>query len=202
MKSATMNAIVLTIVIFINNFSEKLLQSQFTEIMKRISRSMKETHDLPKRCAFFYLYHQIVKMEKENFRNKWVSCITLYYQDKFQTIDNTFLVHPDFHSTVKNQLTTTIFQCVSVDNDYLELKAGQLILQVKPEAIKQIYPDPKFQIDDLVSYHSSKKGKLTLKVSQLIWHEKEQAFYFFALLNDKAYKKRFSESELSLVLSQ
>jgi hypothetical protein len=141
-------------------------------------------------------------MEKENFRNKWVSCITLYYQDKFQTIDNTSLVHPDFHATVKNQLTNTLFQCISVDNDYLELKAGHLILQVKPEAIKQIYPDPKFQIGDLVSYHSSKNGKLTLTVNQLIWHEKEQAFYFFALLNDKAYKKRFSESELSLVLSK
>ena len=137
-------------------------------------------------------------MKKESFINKWVSCVTLYYQDKFQTIDNTSLVHPDFHNVVKDRSINTIFQCISIDGDYLELKAGNLIVKVKPEAIKKVYPDPEFHIGDVVTYNSSKKGQLILTINRLIWHDKEQTFLFFGLLNAKEYKKRFSGSELTL----
>lgn len=136
-------------------------------------------------------------MRKEELINKWVSCVEFYYKDSHQTIDNSNLVHPDDHEIIKNKSTFTYYKCVSIEKEYIKVKSSSVSLRIKPEAVKRVYPDPKFEFGDVVQYNSSKKGRLILVISRLEWHLKEQVFYYYADHSGKQYKKRLSGEELT-----
>jgi len=90
-------------------------------------------------------------MDKKTYIGNWLYCNILFYKDQFQEIDNLEMVHADYRTFVKENLTNTIYYCERIEDEYLVLNSKKFKLKVKANAIKKVLPKSTFIWNDKVS---------------------------------------------------
>jgi len=136
-------------------------------------------------------------MEIKDYLSKWLFCIRLYYKDEFQEINNLHLVNPDFREFVKNNLTNTLYKCIKINGKYLVIHSKDYKLEILPEAIKIIMPNPKFEWGDKVQEVESPEIKG--EVENIIWHMKDNEYKYYIKVNGKSKSRRYNPNELEFI---
>ena len=129
----------------------------------------------------------------EKIINKFLYLKDLYYKDKFQEINNLDSVHPEDQDFVKNNITNTIYECIEVQGEYLVIKAKKYTLRIKPNVIRLILPTSNYKWNEKVFENS--KPTLEARIEDILWHHKEQKYYYHISINGKRKSRRYSESD-------
>lgn len=126
--------------------------------------------------------------------NKWMYFEVIYYKSDFQEINNLESLHPDDYEYVKNNLTNSIYECIDIIDEFLVVRTKETTLRIKPNLIKVILPSPKFKWDDKVILTANPEIKGV--VDDLIWHQKDQKYYYQITIDNKKKSKRYDETDL------
>lgn len=133
-------------------------------------------------------------MAIDEYLNKWVTCKTLFYRDEFQVIDKLEFVHPSYRDFVKQNRTHTIYKCIGVDDNYLNIRFQSFDLKVKPEAIHSILPTPVFEWGSSVRVVS--RPEISGVIDDLIWHQNKQDFLYYLRVGGKRKTRQYQANEL------
>jgi hypothetical protein len=132
-----------------------------------------------------------------DYIDKWLYFHDLYYQDKFQEINNLEFVHPDERDFVKNNSTNTFYYCIGNEGDYLKVRSKKYCLRVKPNVIKGYLPNPKFKWGDKVIQVS--KPEIEAIIDDFFWHHKDEKYCYYISVNGKRKSNRYYDNDLRLI---
>jgi hypothetical protein len=134
-----------------------------------------------------------ISMGIKNNVNEWLFCKILYWKDSFQEIDNLSLVKDEYRNFVKSNSTQVLYRCIEESDDYLTLQSKNFRLEVKREAVSKILPNSIFSWNEEVYDRSN---RTVVKVDDIIWHDKEQKYFYLISLNGKKKSRRYTDAEL------
>lgn len=136
----------------------------------------------------------------EDYLNKWLYLETLYYRSGVQEINKLEFIHPDDWDFVINNLTNTVNKCIGFEGDYLIIKSKRCTIRVRQQVIKSILPSSQFKWGDIVC--QVKKPEINVIVENLIWHHKDQKYYYQISISGKNKSRRYAEDELQMISAE
>ena len=128
-------------------------------------------------------------MELLKLKNQWIYYPWLINND----LDH--LIHPDDFREMKIS-GLGIALCLSQDDNYIKIKADNIEIRVKKEGILKLLPEPSFKWNDKIELLKNKKCGI---IYNLIWHHKDEKYYYFVEIDGKQLKKRLNDSDLKKI---
>ncbi|WP_346352912.1 DUF6960 family protein [Azotosporobacter soli] len=89
-----------------------------------------------------------------------------------------------------------IFECIDEDNEYITLKYGEEVYQVKAELYKQVNA-PIFTFGNKVRL--TEKLETIGVIIDINWHNKENTPIYLIEINGKRKSTRYMETDLSMI---
>lgn len=109
------------------------------------------------------------------------------------------LIHPeDLHLLVEKGIGVVF--CLSDNGEFLTLESNFLIFRAKRNGINRVLPEPAFRWGQKVNILS--KNNMNAIVRDILWHFKDDMYYYCLIINKKINKKRYTENEIIALLDE
>ena len=128
-------------------------------------------------------------MISENLTQKWINYPWFYGHG----VD--FLVHPeDIGQLVTQGMGLGLVLCIADDEEFITVRYKSTVIRVNKIGVKNVFPSPSYVWDQKVKIknRSFEYGF----VRDVIWHQKEEKYYYRLVIANKIAKKRYYEDDL------
>ena len=124
-------------------------------------------------------------MNIDMYTNKW-----LFYP-YLKNNDLDYLIHPDDLTKVDS---LGVVKGLEMEGEYLKIEFKGIVVRVKTEGVKRVFPSPYFIWGDKVCILS--RPELIASVEDLFWHHKREEFLYYLKIDGKKKAKQYGKDEL------
>ena len=124
-------------------------------------------------------------MSVDLYLNKW-----LFYP-YLKNNDLDYLIHPEDLAKLNS---LGVVKVLEADEEYLTVESKGIIVRVKTEGVKRVFPSPDFIWGDDVCIISKPNSKAI--VEDLFWHHNKDEFLYHLKVDGKKKSKRYSKDDL------
>ncbi|WP_158974305.1 hypothetical protein [Cellulophaga sp. L1A9] len=128
-------------------------------------------------------------MELSKLKNQWI-----YYPWLINNDLDHLVHHNDLTDSRINGLGVVL--CIGQEDNYIKIRANNFELRVKEEGILKLLPKPLFIWNDKIELL---KNKNCGTINDIIWHHKDEKYYYFIESNGKQLKKRLNDTEIKKI---
>lgn len=124
-------------------------------------------------------------MSVDLYVNKW-----LFYP-YLKNNDLDYLIHPE---DLVKLYSLGVVKGLEVDGEYLKVESKGVIVRVKIDGVKRVFPSPDFTWGDEVCILSKPDSKAIIE--DLFWYHNKEEFLYHLEVDGKKKSKQYSKDEL------